>query len=157
MPNDTIHKITDDLLFIPDIIFRSIRQKIIKEILADITPLHFGIMRLLKSEGILQVAEIADKMQISRPQMTRLLDKLIERNMVNREVGTEDRRTINISLTERGKRTVNKNEQQVRKAIEKALLSLSDEDINDLSDTLTKLRDILLKAGIAHSKTHNFY
>ena len=148
MRKEIISKITDDILYLPEIIFRSIHQNIIKEVLAGISPLHFRVMTILKTEKTLKVAEIADRMNISRPQMTRLIDKLIELDMVERHIGEKDRRTINISLTKTGRSALSKNDRQVRKAIGETLSNLENKDLKDLAETFKKLKEIFSKLEI---------
>ena len=83
--------------------------------------------------------------------MTHLLDKLIELDMVERQAGTEDRRTINISLTNTGKTAFEKNTRLVKKAIGDTLSALADEDLKELSVTFKKLKKILFKLEITQT------
>jgi DNA-binding MarR family transcriptional regulator len=107
MRRDNLERVALDLLSIPPLIFRGIRKKVIKSALAeidvDITPLHFEIMTLLEEAGTLHVAEIGERLQIARAQMTHLIDKLVDLNIVERNMDIADRRIINITLTDRGR------------------------------------------------------
>jgi len=149
MRSEILESITEDLLSIPPLIFRGIRRKLLKTALAnsdvDITPLQFEIMKLLEEVGTLHIAEIGEKLQIARPQMTHLIDKLEDLGMVERQIGTADRRTINIVLTGQGKNTLKEHGSRIRNAIREALSCLTDEELEDLSDSLRKTRDVLSK------------
>jgi len=149
MRSEILESITEDLLSIPPLIFRGIRRKLLKTALAnsdvDITPLQFEIMKLLEEVGTLHIAEIGEKLQIARPQMTHLIDKLEDLGMVERQIGTADRRTINIVLTGKGKNTLKEHGSRIRNAIREALSCLTDEELEDLSDSLRKTRDVLSK------------
>jgi DNA-binding MarR family transcriptional regulator len=112
----------------------------------NITPLHYEIMRLLKSEGTLHVSEIGDKLQIARAQMTKLIDKLVNLNIVERIPDKSDRRTLNISLTGQGLNLLNEHQNRVIYAVREILSSLSGEDLEALSRSLHTMRSILLKA-----------
>jgi len=149
MRSEILESITEDLLSIPPLIFRGIRRKLLKTALAnsdvDITPLQFEIMKLLEEVGTLHIAEIGEKLQIARPQMTHLIDKLEDLGMVERQIGTADRRTINIVLTGQGKNTLKEHGSRIRNAIRETLSCLTDEELEDLSDSLRKTRDVLSK------------
>ena len=51
----------------------------------------------------LSVSELKNKILVSNPDVTRLLDRLVKKAYVIRETSPENRRKINISLTESGK------------------------------------------------------
>ena len=149
MRSDILERVAVDLLAIPPLIFRGIRRRLIKTTLAnidvDLTPHHFEIIRLLKDEGTLHAAEIGERLQIAKAQMTQLIDKLADMNMVEREIDTADRRTINITLTEQGKTILEEHKNSVMNAMRESMSCLSDEELEGLSDSLRKLRDILSK------------
>lgn len=105
-----LDSVTEDLLSIPPIIFREIRRKLLRTALigmdVDILPVHIGIMKQLDEAGTLHVAEIGERLQIARPQMTHLIDKLVDLEIVERHTDKTDRRMINIVLTDKGRTTL---------------------------------------------------
>ena len=149
MENEILDNISEDLFSIPPLLFRGVRRKLLKTALAnidvDISPLHFEIMKLLEEAETLRVAEIGERLQIARPQMTHLIDKLVDLNIVERQTGTADRRTINIVLTSKGRITLEEHDNCIRNAIKETLSSLTSEELEDLSASLRRLRDIFLK------------
>ena len=151
MRSDIEEKVAVDLLTIPPLIFRGVRRKLIKTTLTDIdedvsiTPHHFEIMRLLEDEGTLHVCEIGERLQIARAQMTSLIDRLTELDMVGKEIDTADRRTFNISLTGQGRSFLEEHKNSLIRAVREGISRLTDEELADLSGSLVKLRDILSK------------
>jgi DNA-binding MarR family transcriptional regulator len=149
MQRDILERVAIDLLSIPPLIFREIRRKLIKTAIAnidvDITPLHFEIMALLKEAGTLHVAEIGERLQLARAQMTRLIDKLVDLNIVERKIDIADRRTINITLTNQGRVCLEEYKTRLMRTTMETMCHLTDEELKDLADTLKKLRDILSK------------
>lgn len=149
MRSKILDSVIEDLFSIPPLIFRGIRRKLLKTALVsidmDISPLHFEIMKLLHEAGILHVAEIGERLRIARPQMTHLIDKLVDVGIVERQADTIDRRMINIVLTDKGKTTLKEHDSNIRKAMRDTLSCFTDEELDDLSDSLRKLRDILSK------------
>ena len=77
--------------------------------------------------------------------MTQLVDKLVDMNIVERETDRADRRTYNITLTESGRNIFKEHKDKIMTAVRETMSSLTDEELEDLSNTLRKLRDILSK------------
>jgi len=138
-----------DLLSVPPLVFRLVRRKLVMTTLADtyvdIKLLHFEIMRVLKDEGTLHPAKIGEKLFVAKAQMTHLIDKLVELGFVKREMCSDDRRTINITLTDKGRKVLEEQDNLVINAMQENMSSLANEELEDLSKSLRKLRDILFK------------
>ena len=98
MKSNTLDKVVEDLFSVPPLIIRGIRRKLLKTAFAnidvDISPLHFEIMKLLNEAGTLHIAEIGERLHIARPQMTHLIDKLVDLGITERQTDTTDRRMI---------------------------------------------------------------
>jgi DNA-binding MarR family transcriptional regulator len=77
--------------------------------------------------------------------MTHLIDKLVDLEIVERHTDKTDRRMINIVLTDKGKTTLEEHDKSIRKAMKDTLSCFSDKELDDLSDSLRKLRDLLSK------------
>lgn len=62
----------------------------------------FVLMELLK-RGDLSMQELSDKMRLSMSTMTRVLDKLVNSDLVERKMSKKDRRLVLCALTSKGK------------------------------------------------------
>jgi DNA-binding MarR family transcriptional regulator len=149
MKTDISEKVATDLLSIPPLVFRVIRRKLIMTTLADVDidiryP-HTEILAVLKENGTMHVAEIGERLQIAKAQMTHLIDKLVELGLVDRNVDNNDRRTINIALTEKGAAFMEVHENHITNAVREYISILEDEELEALSQSLRTLRDTLLK------------
>ena len=146
---DILEKVATDLLSIPSLLFRGIRSKLIKMTLATtdghITPLNYEVMSLLEETGTLHIAEIGEELHVARAQLTHLIDKLVDLNMVERKTGKADRRTTNITLTEHGKAFLGGRKTRLAGIVMEAMSGLTDEELEDLANTLQKLRSMLSK------------
>ena len=147
MGTDIPGKVAVDLLSIPPLIFRIIRSKLVNTALADyeIRLPHIEIMNVLKEGGTLHVAEIAERLSIAKARMTQLIDKLVKLEMVERNVDVTDRRTINITITEKGKGILEKHERAIRLAVGEYISGLEENELETLSTSLRNIRDILFK------------
>ncbi|MGD0794973.1 MAG: MarR family transcriptional regulator [Dehalococcoidales bacterium] len=149
MRNETMSRVALDLLSVPPLIFRLIRRKLVMTTLAETDVnfklLHFEIMKVLKEEGTMHVAKIGEKLLIAKAQMTHLIDKLVELGFVEREICPADRRTMNISLTARGRKFMGEQDLLIFNAVRDNMASLSDKELETFSGSLLNLRDTLFK------------
>ncbi len=150
MQEDSLIALSEDLLSIPPLIFRLVRRKLTEtarlELDMNVTPLQFEILMLLEKEETLHVSEIGERLHIAKAQMTKLIDKLVVLDLVARKPDNLDRRTINITLTDRALLFVKSEKSKVMGAVRKILESLGKEDRENLAVSLRNLQAILLKA-----------
>jgi DNA-binding MarR family transcriptional regulator len=144
-----LSRVNADLLSVPPLVSRLIRKKLVMktpgEAEMELKMPHFEIMRILKEEGTLHPAEIGEKLCIAKAQMTHLVDKLVELDFVKREWGTDDRRTLNITLTGNGNKLLDDQDRLFVNAIRENMISLSDIELETLSNSLRVLRSTLLR------------
>jgi len=146
---ENLGKVAIDLLSVPNLVNRIIRRKLIiatqADTEADLKLLHFEIMRVLKEEGTMHPSKIGEKLLIAKAQMTHLIDKLVDLDFVKRETDAIDRRTFNITLTEKGRNILDETDSLVLNAVRDVMTELSGKELEQLSNTLRTLRDILFK------------
>lgn len=149
MEKDILDSVAFDLFSTLPLVHRSISRKLIKTVVTsfkeDIAPPHFQIMKLLEEAGTLHVAEIGERLQIARPQMTHLIDRLVDLDIVERETNEEDRRMLNIRLKDKGKSIVKARDKQVINATREALSGLTDDELKQLSMSLNNIKEIFSK------------
>lgn len=112
---------------------------------SDITPGAFYVMLYLKKCNSLSMSDLGKKLLISKPNVTALVNKIIAKGYVVRSSDKKDRRIIMISLTNKGAKFVEKNNEKYLEQIKQRLLSLSDKELEVFSDSLQNVKDILLK------------
>jgi DNA-binding MarR family transcriptional regulator len=149
MDKEILDSVAFDLFSTLPLVHRSISRKMIKTVVTsfkeDIAPPHFQIMKLLEEAGTLHVAEIGERLQIARPQMTHLIDRLVELDIVERETNEEDRRMLNIRLKDKGKSIIKARDKQVINATREALSGLTDDELKQLSMSLNNIKEIFSK------------
>lgn len=149
MRNRVLDNVVRDLLSIPPFIHRSTRRKVIKKAFerngAVLSPPHFEVLRTLEENGTMHMAAIGEKLQMPKPQMTILIDRLVSLEVVERQADAADRRIINIVIMDKGKTMVAEYDRLIKDSIAEKLSGLTGEELQELSVSLRKLRDILLK------------
>ena len=103
------------------------------------------VLKAVQMHGPLRMSEIGRHMGISRPYMTALVDKLISDGLVERAPDPDDRRVVNVRITDAGKEEIKDFTQCTRDAVVKNLSSLDSEDISALHEMVRRIRDIVSK------------
>ncbi|NQT74422.1 MAG: MarR family transcriptional regulator [Chloroflexi bacterium] len=148
--NETVwSNITDFLDRLP-VLHRSFHKDIMKAMRENleegISRYHLEVVKTLEDYGTMHVTEIGEMLLISKPQMTRLIDELIDLGMVERQPDETDRRKININLTQKGIETGGKFRETIRGVIKTRLSHLPEKELVELSTALKKVLEVGSKA-----------
>jgi len=145
MEDERLNKMVDDLyLFFP--LFRKRLFKHKKRFNQTKMPhSYYHVLKILDIRGDLPMSEIGRKVHISKSNMTSLIDKLVENELAERLPDKNDRRVINISITDKGKDILKDWRMYSTKEIKKNLSVLSDEDLETFYQSVENIKDILLK------------
>ncbi len=145
MESNILDSIIENLVHILPLIHKKLLKANLEAVNKDIVRPHFAIMGTLNELGTLPVSIIGEKLLIPKPQMTHFLDKLTSLGIVERLPDARDRRIINVVLTNKGKTVLGGCKELIRDNIRKKLAYLKDDELEELSVSLRKLRGILLK------------
>jgi MarR family 2-MHQ and catechol resistance regulon transcriptional repressor len=107
----------------------------------DLTMPQFNILRILRgAKGPINVNMVKDRMIERSPNTTRLMDKLIEKGLIERIRCDQDRRVVYVNISELGQGLLSQIDQTPEfSAITRP--NISDQDASLLSDLLDKLRE----------------
>jgi DNA-binding MarR family transcriptional regulator len=108
----------------------------------DLTAQQYNALRLLRGEhpDSLPTLAIAQRLISRAPDITRLLDKLEQRGLIDRERMTNNRRVVRVGITDTGMSLLSELDEPVRKCHERQLGHLSDAQIAQLIDLLRQAR-----------------
>lgn len=106
-----------------------------------ITPEQFNVLRILRGSHptAMMLSEVTQRMIDKSSNCTRLVEKLRQKNFVNREICEKNRRQVDISITDKGLQLLKKidaNQSDWSMAVEK----LSKTEAKELNRILDKLR-----------------
>ena len=103
-----------------------------------ISPQQFNILRILKgAKKPLKVQIIKERMLERAPNATRLMDKLCNKDLIERIACPEDRRVVHIQITENGFKLLEDISKQMKADY---IENLSEKEAGHLSDLLDKIR-----------------
>jgi DNA-binding MarR family transcriptional regulator len=108
----------------------------------DLTPQQYNALRLLRSAHPLKLPTLTlGSRLISRaPDITRLVDKLHKRNLVERERPDDNRRVVMVGITASGIALLDQIAAEVRECHVRQLGHLTSEEMKTLTDLLRKAR-----------------
>lgn len=75
--------------------------------LHGLTQAEFRCLRLFGKDESLNNKQIAERMNLSPSRLTRIIDGLVKKEYINREIDPNDRRNMRVTLSKRGKLLVN--------------------------------------------------
>lgn len=108
----------------------------------DITPEQFNVLRILRGSHpkTLMLAEITARMLDKSSNCTRLVEKLRQKDLVKREICEDNRRQVDISITDKGL-TLLKKIDTSNSNWAKLLDKISKTEAKELNRILDKLRE----------------
>jgi DNA-binding MarR family transcriptional regulator len=104
-----------------------------------VTSQQAAILRILKHEGTVPMNKIAEQLQVSKPNITGLINRLEKKNLVEKEESNKDKRSITIKLTKTGNALQEKINQKYSALIKTGLNTLPTTEQEKLANNLTKL------------------
>lgn len=102
------------------------------------TQLH--VLFLLMSDGSSTMGRLADLLDVSLPNVTGIVDRMVENGLVERSRDTDDRRVVSVNATAAGRRTVEEIDLVRRRQLGAVLAQLDPEQQRRALQTFTELR-----------------
>ena len=108
----------------------------------DITQQQFNILRILRGAGQpLSTLQIRQRMLDKMSDTSRIVDRLVKKGMVKKSVCREDRRLVDVLLTEKGKKLLQTMD-GLNDQMESIFKYLSEDEARQLNTLLDKIRTI---------------
>ena len=104
-----------------------------------LTNAHYRIVQLLYDEGVLTVGELARRVVIPQPVLSRVLTQMETRNLVRRQANAADSRFKEIALTDHGRATYEDIWPRAKQILSDALADIDPAERKQLVKLLQKL------------------
>ena len=103
---------------------------------------QFNVLRILRGQkgNMLNLNEITHRMIHKMSNTTRLVDKLIDKSLVERVICPENRRRVNISITEKGLEILSQIDSVIQEFEKEIIRLLSEKEKNTLLNLLIKIK-----------------
>ena len=111
----------------------------------DATLIRFHIMStLFKNGGEMTPSEIAESVFREKNSITAVINTLERQGVVRREPSTDDRRSVRVVITDEGWQEANRLNPIAQELSREALSCMEKQRVEDLIDTMRKIRESLL-------------
>ena len=107
----------------------------------DITPQQFNILRILRGSHPqpLSTLQIRERMLDRMSDTSRIVDRLVAKELVKKGTCTKDKRLVDVVITEKGQKLLRKIDKQYD-YVPEIMKGLTENEAAQLSDLLDKLR-----------------
>lgn len=146
MIENEMENLIEDVSFIVHDLTRKAYAKI-DEYLKDfgLVRSHAAILRLLKTNNSLPMSELSEKIQVTKPNVTLLIDKLEKLGYVERVNASHDRRVIFIKLSAAGDEFVESYVKKLYGYFTIMFSKLSSEDLEFFKSNISSLKELISK------------
>lgn len=109
----------------------------------NITVQQFNVLRILRGSNpnCLSTCDIRNRMLDKMSDVSRIVDRLVKQELVSRTINTEDKRLVDVQITEKGL-TLLSNIDQKRSNLHSVMNVLSEDELFTLNELLDKLRTL---------------
>lgn len=108
---------------------------------------HIRVIFYLAHSGSSSISQVAKTLNISKSNMTPIIDKLISYGLVTRYTDSKDRRILRIELTQKAIKLFDLLRENACKSFAEKIAKLTDEEISTLNDSISNLIVLLGKLG----------
>lgn len=105
--------------------------------------------------GTIKAADLSELLERSRPSITRILNGLEKRGLITRTIDPNDRRSINIGLTEAGTEALKLANRKILNFAERVVESLGESDTDKLIALIERLTMIYEKLQDENGGSNN--
>jgi DNA-binding MarR family transcriptional regulator len=108
----------------------------------EITPQQFNILRILRGAGQpLSTLQIRQRMLDKMSDTSRIVDRLVKKGLVKKGICKMDRRLVDVTITDKGKKLLEKID-QYSDQMDGIMKNLTEEDARTLNELLDKIRTV---------------
>lgn len=108
-----------------------------------LTPAQYNVLRILRGAGETGAtcSEVGERMIKRDPDITRMLDRLEKRGLIERSRSGRDRRVVMTTITPEGRHLVNELDAPMDELHVRQLEGFSNEQLAEIVETMEKIRN----------------
>jgi len=104
---------------------------------------HVQVMAMLNDNGSMNVSEISRRLGIAKPNITPLIDRLIEDRYVERKRDENDRRMVNVNICPLGVSRLQEIRAKMREIVGEWANALNSSELRELNESLKNINQVL--------------
>ena len=142
MPKDyfrnSSHKALVNIIYTSNWILERLKEFLANE---DITHQQYNILRILNnSKTPLSTLKIREQMLDKMSDTSRIVERLLKKELVNKQVCSADKRLVDVTITEKGSHLLQRLDKKVDEA-DSVTSNLNTDDLDTINQLLDKLRE----------------
>jgi DNA-binding MarR family transcriptional regulator len=141
---NSISEIFDNLTIVYPVLMRKIMNNSMLKSKTGFSNMEVWVLEGLET-GELNPSEISKIFSVSKPNVTTLVNKLVDGGYVQRSHDDKDRRVIKISITDKGRKLLIKRTRIVKKYMLGVFAKLSEDEIIDISKAMEVYNNLVMK------------
>lgn len=127
------------------LIYRHLSEPYTKSFIKILSPLQYYTICVIQYFGEINMSSLSSEMKMPKQNMTKIINKLIELNFVQRIKSEKDKRMINIKLTTKGENFLLEDNKINSENITEEINKLGEKEVDKFYKAITTINDILGK------------
>ena len=124
------------------LLMRLLRTKFREKRIGDLSMAQFRTLGFVDSNQGASLSEAAGYIGVSLPSMSKLVEALVTRDLLTREVHGRDRRRISLALTGEGKRELDEAYQHTQSFFAEKFSELTDDERDQIAGAIDIMKDL---------------
>jgi DNA-binding MarR family transcriptional regulator len=145
MENKQFESIIDSLFTIVPLLKKDLMKPDMDNKHNDLSSSHLQILFYLEDMGVQPMTEIGKHLQINKSNLTPLVQKLIDRHLVERIQDNKDRRYVKIGLTKDGFMQLEEQKSKIAENLKIKLSNLKPDEMQRFAVSLAEVKNIMIK------------
>lgn len=144
MKND-IKELIEKLMYLIPTLEKRLIKSLDIGVEPSLSPLQHRTIFILREEGMLSMSELSRELSVSKQQLTIIIDKLMKVGFVQRVYNKNDRRIINIKLSEEGDDFLCLVKMKIEEDMQQRIKVLNEDEVNTLLHAIDNIYNITKK------------
>jgi DNA-binding MarR family transcriptional regulator len=115
-----------------------------EQISDDLTNEQHYLLRYIHEVGKCTSSELAEVFEVNKSAITAIINRMADRELIDRTRDADDRRVVYLTLTPLGNQLFEKTEEKVHCLVQSIITQFDTEEIQSFIKTYEKLADILM-------------
>jgi DNA-binding MarR family transcriptional regulator len=141
---DSVDRCAQEVLEVVPLIMRAIRAEMRRHRGFELSVTQFRALAFLKHYQGASLSDAAEFVGLTLPSMSKLMDGLVARQLVRREISATDRRRITLVLTEAGQATLQLAYEATQAYLARRLAGLSTQEQATVEQAMQILRPLFI-------------
>lgn len=138
-----IHELVDRYIELTHEVWKRGEALTKEEIGEEVTNDQHYLLRYIYSRQRCTTTELAEAFSVQKSAITAIMNRLVEKNMIERVQDKNDRRVLYLTLTKEGRTLFEKTEARVFNLVESIIQQFGQEEIETFIRTYEKLANVL--------------